>query len=63
MLADENPGDGGAAVVQGSHKANINTPGNISTEKYASMVNEVNAKKGDAVIFCVSSARNRFARS
>jgi hypothetical protein len=41
MLADENPGDGGAAVVQGSHKANLQTPRNISTAKYASMVNEV----------------------
>lgn len=47
------PSAGGCAVVQGSHKANLSTPRSIcSLDKYAERVTEVNAKKGDAILFC-----------
>jgi ectoine hydroxylase-related dioxygenase (phytanoyl-CoA dioxygenase family) len=44
---------GGCAVVQGSHKANLPTPRSIcALDKYAERVSEVNAKKGDVILFC-----------
>ena len=52
MLADEGPGDGGVAVVAGSHKANLPLPKDlILYEQYQEHVIEVHAKAGDAVIF------------
>lgn len=36
VLADEGPGDGGLAVVQGSHKSNIMTPGASSPQRASS---------------------------
>ncbi|MCY3665966.1 MAG: phytanoyl-CoA dioxygenase family protein [Gemmatimonadetes bacterium] len=52
LLADEGPGDGGVAVVPGSHKANLACPKSmIKWEKHQEHVLEVNGKAGDAVIF------------
>ena len=52
LLADEGPGDGGVAVVPGSHKANLKCPEEmLKWEQYREFVTEVNAKAGDAVIF------------
>ena len=52
MLADEGPGDGGLAVIPGSHKANLPCPQSMKLwEKYQEIVVEVNAKAGDAIIF------------
>lgn len=52
MLADEGPGDGGLAVIPGSHKANLPCPRSMKLcEQYDQYVVEVNAKAGDAVIF------------
>lgn len=52
MLADEGPGDGGLAIIPGSHKANLPCPSNMKRyEKHQNLVLEVNAKAGDAVIF------------
>jgi hypothetical protein len=52
LLADEGPGDGGVAVVPGSHKANLACPKNMKMgEDYQEHVLEVNGKAGDAVIF------------
>lgn len=52
LLADEGPGDGGVAVVPGSHKANLACPREmILGEKYQEHVVEVNGRAGDAVIF------------
>ncbi len=52
MLADEGPGDGGLAVIPGSHKANLPCPRSMKLyEKYQQYVIEVHAKVGDAVIF------------
>ncbi len=52
MLADEGPGDGGLAIVPGSHKANLPCPSSLKRyEKYRNYVQEVNVKAGDAVIF------------
>jgi len=53
MLADEGPGDGGVAVVQGSHKSNYPAPTSLKVgERWQQHVTEVHAKKGDVVIFC-----------
>jgi hypothetical protein len=53
MLADEGPGDGGVAVVQGSHKSNYAAPLSLKTmERWQQHVTEVNTKRGDALIFC-----------
>lgn len=53
MLADEGPGDGGVAVVQGSHKSNYPAPMSLKVgERWGQHVTEVHAKKGDAVVFC-----------
>ncbi len=52
LLADEGPGDGGVAVVPGSHKANLYCPESMKNwEKYQEHVVEVNGKAGDAIIF------------
>jgi ectoine hydroxylase-related dioxygenase (phytanoyl-CoA dioxygenase family) len=52
MLADEGPGDGGLALIPGSHKANFPCPRPLKlADKYASNILEVNVKAGDAVIF------------
>ena len=52
LLADEGPGDGGVAVVPGSHKANLPCPRSMKDwERYQEHVVEVNGKAGDAVIF------------
>ena len=52
MLADEGPGDGGLAIIPGSHKANLPCPSGMKRyEQYQNLVLEVNAKAGDAVIF------------
>ena len=52
MLADEGPGNGGVAVVPGSHKANLPCPRDMKLgQLYQEHVLEVNARAGDAVIF------------
>lgn len=52
QLTDCNPGDGGFAVVPGSHKANFNAPHELlQYEKYQDMVRQITYKAGDAVIF------------
>lgn len=52
LLADEGPGDGGVAVIPGSHKANLYCPMSMKNwEQHQNHVVEVNAKAGDAVIF------------
>ena len=52
LLADEGPGDGGAAVIPGSHKANLPCPQSIKGwERYQEHVVDVRVKAGDAVIF------------
>ena len=52
LLADEGPGDGGVAVVPGSHKANLPCPKNMRNwDAHQNYVTEVQAKAGDAVVF------------
>lgn len=52
LLADEGPGDGGFAIVAGSHKANLPSPRSLKGwESYQEHVSEVNGKAGDAIIF------------
>jgi len=52
LLADEGPGDGGVAVVPGSHKANLACPRSMTHwEQHQEHVLEVNGKAGDVVIF------------
>ena len=52
MLADEGPGDGGLALIPGSHKANLPCPQSMKLwEKYQEQVVEVHAETGDAIIF------------
>jgi hypothetical protein len=52
LLADEGPGDGGVAVIPGSHKANFRCPQSLKNyEKYRDNVVEVHGKAGDALIF------------
>lgn len=52
LLADEGPGDGGVAVLPGSHKASLPCPrGMMLWERYQEHVVEVNGKAGDVVIF------------
>ena len=47
MLADEGPGDGGVAVVQGSHKTNYPAPNSmLSGMDWTQHVTEVHAKAG-----------------
>ncbi len=52
LLADEGPGDGGVAVISGSHKANLPCPQNVRNwDAHQQYVTEIHAKAGDAVIF------------
>ena len=52
LLADEGPGDGGIAVVPGSHKANLTCPAKmLQWEQHQEYVTEINGRAGDAVIF------------
>ena len=52
LLADERKGDGGVAVVPGSHKANVNCPdAMLNWDKYQEHVHEINAEAGDVIIF------------
>ncbi|SVD60319.1 uncharacterized protein METZ01_LOCUS413173 [marine metagenome] len=52
LLADESPGDGGVAVIPGSHKANLPCPEPMKNwESYREHVVEVEGQAGDAVIF------------
>jgi ectoine hydroxylase-related dioxygenase (phytanoyl-CoA dioxygenase family) len=52
LLADEGPGDGGVAVLPGSHKANFRCPKSLTNwETHREFVVEVHGKAGDAVIF------------
>ena len=52
LLADEGKGDGGVAVIPGSHKANVRCPDDLlNWDKYQEHVHEVNAKAGDVIIF------------
>ena len=52
LLADEGPGDGGVAVVPGSHKANVACPKEmLNWDKHQEHVMEVNGKAGDVLIF------------
>ena len=51
-LGDEGPGDGGVAVIPGSHKANLPCPDSMKAwEKYQEHVLELNGQAGDVVIF------------
>ena len=52
QLADEGPGDGGLAVIPGSHKANYPLPEKLSLyEEHREYVKEVHSQVGDAIIF------------
>ena len=52
QLADEGPGDGGLAVIPGSHKANFPLPEKLSLyEEHREYVKEVHSQAGDAIIF------------
>ena len=52
MLTDEGPGDGGLALIQGSHKANLFCPRAMALyQEYQQYVTEVHVKAGDVVIF------------
>ncbi|MGY8822590.1 MAG: phytanoyl-CoA dioxygenase family protein [Candidatus Latescibacterota bacterium] len=52
LLADEGPGEGGVAVVPGSHKANLACPDAMKHwEKHQEHVLELNGQAGDVVIF------------
>jgi len=51
-LADEGPGDGGLALIPGSHKANFPLPEKLSFyEAQREYVREVHTQAGDAIIF------------
>ncbi len=63
LLADEGPGDGGVAVVPGSHKANLACPREMNRgEKYREHVGEVNGRAGDVVIFTQTSTQGTLPR-
>ena len=52
QLADEGPGDGGLAVIPGSHKANYPLPEKLSLyEEHREYVKEIHSQVGDAIIF------------
>ena len=52
LLADEGPGDGGVAIIAGSHKSCVPAPRSIKTlENHRHAVTELNGKAGDAIIF------------
>ena len=52
QLADEGPGDGGLAIVPGSHKSHFPTPTSLTHyEKYQNNVKEIHTKAGDVILF------------
>ena len=52
QFADVNPGDGGLALIPGSHKGNFACPPGIrSGEEHTDVVKQVTCKAGDCVIF------------
>ena len=52
LFADEGPGDGGVAIVPGSHKSNLPCPEAMRFwDKHQEHVVEVNGHAGDAIIF------------
>ena len=52
QLADVNPGDGGLAVIPGSHKSNFECPREMLLyKKHREHVKEVVCKAGDVIIF------------
>lgn len=52
QLTDCNPGDGGFAVVPGSHKANFKAPRELlHYQKHQDMIRQITYKAGAAVIF------------
>ena len=52
MLADEGPGNGGLALIPGSHKTNFAMPQGLHLyEEYQEYVKEIDCRAGDAVIF------------
>jgi ectoine hydroxylase-related dioxygenase (phytanoyl-CoA dioxygenase family) len=52
LLADEGPGDGGFAIVVGSHKANLPMPRSLSLmADHTHAVTEVCGKAGDCIVF------------
>ena len=58
MLADEGPGDGGVAVVQGSHKSNYAAPLSLKTmERWQQHVNEAEAPRPFLLLLLFASGR------
>ena len=52
QLADEGPGDGGLAIVPGSHKSHFPTPRGLALcEDLQEHVKEIHTSAGDAVVF------------
>jgi hypothetical protein len=52
QLAAEGPGDGGLAIVPGSHKSHFPTPKSLAMyEQHRDYVKEIHTEPGDAVIF------------
>ena len=52
QLTDEGPGDGGLAIVPGSHKSHFPTPTSLAhCEKYQNYVKEIHTKAGDVILF------------
>jgi len=52
QLADERPGDGGLAIVPGSHKSHFPTPRGVALyEELQEHVKEIHTEAGDAIIF------------
>jgi hypothetical protein len=52
QLTDVNPGDGGFAVVPGSHKANFKPPASLlRVEAYREQIRQIACKAGSAVLF------------
>ena len=52
QLTDVNPGDGGFALIPGSHKGNFACPGEMRRNlKYQEHIRQITCRAGDAVIF------------
>lgn len=52
QLADINPGDGGLAVIPGSHKSNFPCPEKMRRlEQYREHVRQITCKAGDLILF------------
>ncbi|MBI2194106.1 MAG: phytanoyl-CoA dioxygenase family protein [Planctomycetes bacterium] len=55
QLSDVNPGDGGFALVPGSHKGNFPVPEGVRRyEMYSELIKPIVMKAGDAVVFTES---------